>query len=96
MSKAELKKVTSCLVCGKKGHWKDDPECKGKSANHTEAADDDANDENYEIIIQEQPHEEENDWWDDYNEEEYTLQELADDHQSVYETKADSVQNEAM
>ena len=29
LGKGELKKITSCLVCGKKGHWKGDPECSG-------------------------------------------------------------------
>ena len=68
---------------------------RGQRQNHTEAADDGAIDENYEVIMQEQPQDEEYDWWDDYKEEEYSPQEWADHYQSVYETKADSVQREA-
>ena len=45
--------------------------------------------------MQEQPQHEEYDWWGDYKEEEYSPQEWADHYQSVYETKADSVQREA-
>ena len=26
----ELKKNSNCSVCGKKGHWRGDPECKAK------------------------------------------------------------------
>ena len=45
--------------------------------------------------MKEQAQDEEYDWWYDDKEQEYTAQEMADHYQSVYETKADSVQHEA-
>ena len=29
LTSTELKKVTNCSLCGKRGHWKGDPECDG-------------------------------------------------------------------
>ena len=46
--------------------------------------------------MQEQPHDEEYDWWYEEPHEDYSPQEIADHYQSVYETKADSVQREAI
>ncbi|CAE6964690.1 unnamed protein product [Symbiodinium sp. CCMP2592] len=33
MSLEELKAKTTCAICGQVGHWKGDPQCRGKSAN---------------------------------------------------------------
>ena len=35
---AELKARTHCAVCGEKGHWQSDPQCKGKSTHMAEHA----------------------------------------------------------